>query len=665
MAGLDDLRLPDGSALPGGEHPEFPHAFSPFQLGPLTLRNRLVALPAGTSLAHEGVPTDGDTEHFERLAAGGVGLVIGGATVVHPTTTLRSRKLVEAYIDEFVPKAAAKAAVIHRHGAKFIGQLVHLGREFIGGESDSPPVAPSAIKTPRDAYPPHELTAPEIADIVAGWRVSTQNLVKAGADGVEIHAAHGYLPAQFMSPLTNQRTDAYGGSFENRMRFVDEIVDAMRSVIPDGFALGVRLSGEEEIPGGMDITDCVRIAQHLADRVDYFSITHGTRGKYVKDASNPDAVAVPSAARVRAATGKPVIVGQRIRDVATADNVVRAGHADLVGMARALIADPELPEKSRTARLGEVRGCLGINQDCRAFDPHLHCAVNAEVGRGRHTNYGVKVAEPKSVFVIGGGPAGLETARVAAQRGHQVTLFEASPALGGTVRVAAASPHRATMIDVVDHLERETKRLKVEVNLGSPIDADDFAEIRSMADHVVLATGSRPAPLPEWSGAQATVDDVLLGRQPETGSRRAVVLDDGDGFWPAYSAVEALVRQGWQVDFATTLGGLATRIPAESAALLLARLGEAGVALHVAHTVVRPDEAGVPLLLRPVFGGVDLEVADALLVHHVPRVAVLPFGTGPFAPDAEFGAVVTSIGDCVTPRRISHAIAEGYRLGAE
>src|SRR6478609_5550090 len=154
---------------------EFPHLFSPFALAGVTLKNRLVALPAGTSMAERGVPTHGDTEYFERLAAGGVGLIIGGATVVHPTTTLRSRKLVEAYIDEFVPAAAAKADIIHRHGARFIGQLCHLGREFIGGESDSPPSAPSAIKTVRDAYPPHELTVPEIESIIEGWRISTEN----------------------------------------------------------------------------------------------------------------------------------------------------------------------------------------------------------------------------------------------------------------------------------------------------------------------------------------------------------------------------------------------------------------------------------------------------------------------------------------------------------
>lgn len=642
---------------------DFPHVFSPFQLGGTTLKNRLVALPAGTSMAHDGVPTHGDTEHFERLAAGGVGLVIGGATVVHPTTTLRSRKLVEAYVDEFVPAAAAKAEVIHRHGARFIGQLCHLGREFIGGESDSPPVAPSAIKTVRDAYPPHELTVAEIEDIVAGWATSTANLVAAGADGVEIHAAHGYLPAQFMSPLTNRRTDDFGGSFENRLRFMRMVMEAMRSVMPAGFVLGVRLSGEEEIPGGMDIEDCVRIAEHLAETgVDYFSITHGTRGKYVKDSTNPDAVAVPSASRVRAATGLPTLVGQRIRDVGTAEQVVKAGHADLVGMARALIADPDLPVKSETGRVLEIRGCLGVNQDCRAFDPHLHCAVNAEVGRGRHPQVGVKAARSKEVYVIGGGPAGLEAARVAAGRGHKVSVFEQEPVLGGAVRVAAAAPHRATLIDAVGYLEQEMKRLKVDVHLAAGIDEGDLAEIMTIADHVVLATGSRSADLPAVLEGRpaATVDQALLGRLPATEVREAVVYDEGDGFWPAYSAAEALAQQGWRVTFATPLTALASRVPAESAGPLLSRLGAAGVDLLVAHQLVVGADPSEPLVLRPLFGGRDRELAAPLTVWHQPRTAV-----DDLVRTTPSGAAVSVIGDCVTPRRISHAIAEGYRAGAE
>jgi 2,4-dienoyl-CoA reductase (NADPH2) len=640
----------------------YPHVFSPFRLGGFDLRNRLVALPAGTSLVENGVPTHGDVEHFERLARGGVGLVVAGAMVVHPTTALRSGKLVEGYLDAVVPAMKEKADVVHRHGARLVGQLVHLGREFIGGESDQPPMAPSPIKTARDAYPPHELTVAEIDDIIEGWRVSTDNLVKAGLDGVEIHAAHGYLVGQFMSPLTNRRTDSFGGSFENRMRFLHLVIEAMTSVSPAGFALGVRLSGEEDIPGGMEIEDCVRIAEDLAALgvVDYFSITHGTRGTYVKDSTGPDAVAVPSASRVRAATGVPTLVGQRIRDVGTAEHAIKAGHADLVGMARALIADPDLPVKSQTGRLDEIRGCLGINQDCRAFDPHLHCAVNAEVGRARPATVGVQVLRPREIYVIGGGPAGLEAARVSAERGHRVTLFERDTTLGGAVRVAAASPHRATLIDIVDYLDRETRRLKVDINLGAEIAPDDLAEIRAMADHVVLATGSRVAPLPPAvaSRPSARVEDVLTGNLPSAPGQ-VVVYDEGDGFWPAYSAAEALAQRGWQVTFATALTALAGRVPHESVGPLLGRLGDAGVTMHVATRLVVPEDPTEPLALRPVFGGPDVRLDPGLLVWHQPRL-----GDDELTRSTPAGDTVTAIGDCVTPRRIGHAIAEGYRLGA-
>jgi len=642
---------------------QFPHVFSPFRLGGFDLRNRLVALPAGTSLVDHGIPTHADVDHFERLAAGGVGLIIGGATVVHPTSALRSGKLVEGYVDEVVPAMAAKAEVVHRHGARLVGQLCHLGREFIGGESDRAPVAPSPIKTVRDAYPPHELTVEEIGGIIDGWRVSTENLVKAGLDGVEIHAAHGYLPAQFLSPLTNRRSDTFGGSFVNRMRFLHLVIEAMRSVTPAGFALGVRLSGEEEIPGGMDIDDCVRIAEDLAavGGVDYFSITHGTRGKYVKDSTGPDGVAIPSASRVRAATGLPTIVGQRIRDVASAEHAIKAGHADLVGMARALIADPDLPVKSQTGRLDEIRGCLGINQDCRAFDPHLHCAVNAEVGRGRQPGVGEPVARPKEIYVIGGGPAGLEAARVSAERGHRVTLFERDTTLGGALRVAAAAPHRATLIDIIDYLEREGRRLKVDINLGAEISVDDLEEMRTIADHVVLATGSRPAPLPAalQSRPAVSVDEVLMKQLPVHEPGAAVVYDEGDGFWPAYSAAEALAQRGWTVTVATALTALAPRVPAESVGPLLQRLGEAGVTMHVAHRLVVPDDPTAHMALRPVFGGQEVLLEPSLVVWHQPRLAddVLQRTT-------KMDDTLTTIGDCVAPRRIGHAIAEGYRLGA-
>ena len=330
-------------------------------------------------------------------------------------------------------------------------------------------------------------------------------------------------------------------------------------------------------------------------------------------------------------------------------------------MARALIADPDLPVKSQSGRLDEIRGCLGINQDCRAFDPHLHCAVNAEVGRGRMPGVGVPVARPKEIYVIGGGPGGLEAARVAAERGHRVTLFERETVLGGAVRVAAASPHRATLIDIVDYLDRETRRLKVDVNLGAAISADDLEEIAGIADHVVIATGSTAGTLPDAlrSRGAVSVDDVLTGPAGRQEPGHAVVYDEGDGFWPAYSAAEALAQRGWQVSFATALTALAPRVPAESVGPLLQRLGDAGVALHVAHRLVVPDDAAVRSSCARSSAGRRSRSRRASWSGTSPA----PSTTSWCAPSRP-AARVTAIGDCVTPRRISHAIAEGYRLGA-
>ena len=642
----------------------FPHVFSPFALGGKQLRNRLVALPTGTSMVERGLPTERDQEHFERLAAGGVAMIVAGATIVHPTSSLRSRKLVEAYLDEVVPVMQKKAERVHRHGALLVGQLAHVGREFLGAESDYPPMAPSPLKSPRDPFPPHELTHAEIEEIVQGWVRSSANLAAAGLDGLELHAAHGYLVGQFLSEVTNQRSDEFGGSFENRTRCMMLVVEAMRSALPDGRILGVRLSAEEEVPGGLDTEQTCRIAEVLAGSglVDYVSITYGTRGKYVKDATHPDGVAIDSAGRIRRACGLPVLVGQRIRDVHVAEQAISRGHADLVGMARALLADPELPRKSEAGRLDEVRSCLGVNQDCRSLDPHLHCAVNAEIGRGRSASVGVRVERPREVYVIGGGPAGMEAARVAAGRGHQVTLVERAHELGGAVQVAALSPFRATIGDITDYLSRELRRLRVDVNLGAEVSTDDLADIAGLADHVVLATGSRSGAVdPIGSVPALSVDEVLLNTSlPTRGT--AVVFDDGDGFWPAYSAAEKLAMSGMEVTVATASAAIAGRVPHESIGPLLQRLAGNDVRLEPLHMVQGDLHDPQAVLLVPVHGGGEVsQIIPDLLVWHAPRS---PEDRLVAVARALAGDRLSVIGDCVTPRRIGHAISEGYRVGA-
>ena len=297
---------------------QFPHVFSPFRLGGFDLRNRLVALPAGTSLVERGIPTHGDIEYFERLASGGVGLIIAGATVVHPTSALRSGKLVEGYLDAVVPAMAEKADAVHRHGARLVGQLCHLGREFLGGESDQPPMAPSPIKSVRDAYPPHELTLegdrrdhrrlaglhgeprqgrPRRRRDPRGPRLPARP-VPVTADQPAVRRLRRLLREPDALPAPGRRGDALRHPGRIRSRSSGS---AARRRSPVAWTSTTACGSPRTLPA--------------LGAVDYFSITHGTRGKYVKDSTGPDAVAIPSASRVRAATGVPTLVGQRIRDV--------------------------------------------------------------------------------------------------------------------------------------------------------------------------------------------------------------------------------------------------------------------------------------------------------------------------------------------------------------
>lgn len=270
----------------------YPHLFSSFNLGSLSLKNRIVATAHATAKIADGLPTDEDLAYWEKLALGGAGLLITGGTVVHPSSTLRRRMLSEAYLEETIPKYRQRAEVIHAHGAKVIGQILHLGREMIGGESDHPLRAPSSVKSPRAQYRPVELTYEDITEIIDAFAISASNLNKAGYDGVEIHAAHGYLVAQFLSPATNYRTDKYGGSLEGRMRFLLEIIEAIRQSTNPEFVLGIRLSADEEISDGLHLSDTLEIVNKLGklNNVDYLNITLGIRGAYVKDLTTPQGI---------------------------------------------------------------------------------------------------------------------------------------------------------------------------------------------------------------------------------------------------------------------------------------------------------------------------------------------------------------------------------------
>jgi 2,4-dienoyl-CoA reductase (NADPH2) len=619
-------------------------------------------LPAGTGMVRDGAPTGVEHDHFERIAAGGVGLIITGATMVHPSTTLRRRMLVEAYNPAVLPALATRVERVHREGAKIIGQLIHLGRELIGGDSDLAPRAPSAVPSPRDPFPPHELTGDEIAELVEAFALSAANLESVGYDGMEVSGGHGYLVAQFLSPATNFRDDEYGGDLDGRQRFLDEVVEAIRGRCSPGFVVGVRLSADEEIPAGLKVADTVQICRRLAalGAVDYLNITMGTRGRYVKDCTAVEGVAVPAAAGIRAATGMTTLVAQRIRDPHMAESILGSGAADLIGLGRALIADPHWPRKVMEGRLGEIRPCIGLNQECRAFDPHLHCAVNPEVGRPASFAAHRPADRRKSVVVIGGGPGGMEAARQAALRGHTVELYERSQELGGQVTVAAAAPHRATLGELTDHLAAELARLGVVVHLGAEMAPGGVAAVGEHVDGIVLATGSTPVRRAVPGGpAAATVDDVLREEVDMRPAWRAVVIDEGDGFWPAYSAAERLCAGGLSVTIVTPATAVGARIPHESIGPLMRRLSEHAVSVRVLHTVVGGADGELHLRAEP--SGENVVLPADLVVWHAGRKA----DDGLYrAWRHRVPVPLHPVGDSISPRRIGHAILDGYLVGS-
>jgi 2,4-dienoyl-CoA reductase-like NADH-dependent reductase (Old Yellow Enzyme family) len=666
----------------------YPALLSGIEVGPVTLRNRVVSTSHQTSLVHDHLPTDDLLAYHEARARGGVGAIFLEATAVHATGLLTAHTIA-GFRPEIVPAYRRIGTTLRAHGARLFVQLFHGGREQISSAPRAPAVAPSAVPSLRFKSEPRALTVREIAELIDGYAVAAGYAAAGGVDGVEVSMSHGYLPAQFLSPASNRRGDAYDGTLMQRLRFSVEVLEAVRAAAGERMAVGARLSADELAPGGLGVQQCAEIVARLHDRglVDFVSLVlghsaHPAASTWIAPPPPaPAEVIAGPAAAIRAAVPQATLLAStRVVDLAAAERLVADGTADLVGMTRALIADPELIAKSVTGRAETVIECIGCNQACIG---HYHagvpigCAVNARTGRERWANRGDtsrgSPAGGRAVLVIGAGPAGAAAAIEAATAGDRVTVVEREPEIGGQLRLAGLAPAH---VELWQRYRRSTaSRLNaagVTVSLG----VEGTAELARDFDLVVLATGARPFVPPACHpdaaapGSAPSRSDPGHGpdairviqawdaiRDPQAVTGPALVADWGGG-WEGLDAAERLAGTGAEVMIAC-----AAPVPGETLHqyqrnLYLARLDALGI--EILHHYELALAGSLPAL-RHVFSG---------RTRPLPPAATLVLAQGR-APADELWAELerhpgaVRAGDVLGPRTLEEAVLEGTRaIGA-
>jgi len=508
------------------------HLFSPIRIGRMTAKNRLLmsAMSINFGVDENGWVTDQLTGYLAARAEGGAGMILVGGGGVHPTG-LELPGLPALWDDGCIPALKKMVAAVKSFDTCFGVQLMHGGRQSYHDRK----VAPSPIPAPAVVKGiPKALSIEEIAELVAAFGDATRRCREAGFDFVEVHGAHGYLINQFLAPNSNHREDRYGGSFENRIRFFLELLADIKAKAGADFPVGLRINGEDYIDGGWTLNDALRLAPILErNGADYLHVSagvYGSRQLTIPSMYVPHGCFVHLAEAVKKVVSIPVVGVGRIKSPELADRLLKAGRIDVVAMGRALIADPMLPEKARTGNLNGIRPCIGCCLGCihavLALEPGS-CVVNPDVGREYLMEADQPAPLPKTVLVVGAGPAGLAAARMAAMCGHRVTVVEEKGCIGGLLRLAARAPGRGEIMDVIDFLSREIERLGVGLRLNTKLDE---ALLDGLApDAVVLASGSLPD-MPIIKGLFTTkmdlytVVEVLDGRI--TGDR-VIILGGG------------------------------------------------------------------------------------------------------------------------------------------
>jgi 2,4-dienoyl-CoA reductase-like NADH-dependent reductase (Old Yellow Enzyme family)/thioredoxin reductase len=633
---------------------------SPIQIANMELRNRMVMPPMISNFGYEdGSVTDTFRAYHEARAKGGVGLIIIEASHVHPLGKGFPNE-VAIFSDRFIPGLRSLTDAVHAHGAKIAVQLFHAGRQTTSKVTGHPPLAPSPVTAPVTGELPMEMTKDQIAGLIEDYGKAATRAKAAGFDAVEVHCAHGYLLCEFLSPHTNKRMDEYGGTLENRMRFPLEVIRVVRQAVGPEYPVLARISADEKMPGGLTLDESKTIAKRFEQ--ESINAIHITAGFYetvtwmIQPLSRPRGCLVDLAEGIKSVVSIPVIAVGRINNPELAETILAEGKADLIAFGRGLLADENLPNKVTQGRADEVRKCIACCQACideLLVEQRIGCTVNARTGFERKFHMS-RAQAPRKVLVVGGGPAGMETARVAALRGHKVRLWEKTNALGGQLPLAAASPYKEEIGTFNDFLTGEMQRLGIEVHLNKEATIDAIRA--ENPDVVVVATGARPASV-EVPGADrknVVKSWDVLADNIRVGKKVAVI---GGGLVGCETA-EFLAEKGHKVTILEMLPQIGADIGPLVGPLLFERLEKHNVKSITGATLSGIGERDITYEKdgkTEILGDFDS--------------VVIAVGSGPedsLANQLEgSGISYYVIGDASKPRRITHAVYEAMTVAHE
>lgn len=643
---------------------QYQYLFTPLRIGKTVVPNRVVFAAHLTNLAEENLPGPRLTAYYTARAQGGCGLIITEEQSVHPSDWAY-QKLIHGFDPRVIPAYRRLTRSVQAYGTRIFAQINHNGMQASSVYSRRPVLGPSPLVDPIHREMCKELEAEEIHEIVRGYALVARHVREGGFDGAELQSSHSSLMRQFFSPYYNRRADEYGGSLEARMRFVLEVIQAVRAEVGRDFTLGIRLCGDELIPAGLTLDDVREIARRLeaTGQLDFINTSVGEfHNLYMVEGSmhTPPGYQLFVSAGIREAVKLPVFCTGRIKDPIQAERILREGLADMVDVVRGQICDPEFTRKARAGHSEAIRLCISCNQYCigrMGLNLRLACIQTPATGNEQHFPAISRARKQPTLIVAGGGPAGMQAAKAAAQRGFRVTLYERQGELGGQINLLTRGPGRVEFGDASRNLQRELLETGVEVRLNSELDAAMIAE--KQPDAVIIATGSQPAP-PPIPGAD--LPHVANPWQVLTGEKRAqsgeyVLVYDQIGFHQATSVAELLAEQGCRVEVVTPqfyVGGDLSitldielwyrRVLAHSMIMtpncFLASLGPNSATIINNYTGQPRQIDGIALAVL-----VAPQIANDALYHQLQ------------------GKVkqVVRVGDCIAPRRVEHAILDGER----